>query len=93
LLRLKGELSLRQASGQAEFNAEQSLSAALGLARRQGALALELRAALSLARLRVTQDQHNAAKQILTPIYDRFTEGFETADLRAARGLIEGLQS
>ena len=91
LLRLKGELLLRR--GQSGSGAEQSFSAALCLARRQGALALELRAALSFARLRVTQGRHDEAGRILTPIYDRFTEGFGTADLRAARGMLEALPS
>ena len=91
LLRLKGELLLRQAIGQSGSSAEQSFSAALCLARRQGALALELRTALSLARLRVSQARHDEARRILTPIYDRFTEGFETPDLRAARDMLEAL--
>jgi len=91
LLRLKGELSLRRAIGQSGSAAEQCFSAALCLARRQGSLALQLRAALSLARLRVTQNRHEEARQILTPIYDRFTEGFRTADLRAARGMLQAL--
>jgi ATP/maltotriose-dependent transcriptional regulator MalT len=93
LLRLKGELLLRQAIGQSGSSAEQSFAAALCLARRQGALALELRAALSLARLRVTQGRHDEAKRILMRVYNRFTEGFGTADLRAARGLLEALPS
>jgi predicted ATPase len=91
LLRLKGELLLRQAIGQSGSGAEHSFSAALCLARRQGALALELRAALSLARLRVIQGRHDEARQILAPIYDRFTEGFGTPDLRAARGVLDAL--
>jgi predicted ATPase len=91
LLRLKGEFLLRPAVGQSGPGAEQSFSAALCLARRQGALALQLRAALSLARLRVTQGRHDEARRILTPIYDRFTEGFGAADLRAARGMLEAL--
>lgn len=91
LLRLKGELLLRQTVGQPGSDAEQSFSAALGLARRQGALALELRAALSLARLRVTQGRQDEARRLLAPIYDRFTEGFGTADLRAARDMLEAL--
>jgi predicted ATPase/DNA-binding winged helix-turn-helix (wHTH) protein len=91
LLRLKGELLLRQAIGQSGAGAEQSFSAALCLARRQGALALELRTALSLARLRVSQGRHDEARRILTPIYDRFTEGFETPDLRAARRMHDAL--
>jgi hypothetical protein len=44
--------------------------------------------ALSLARLRVTEGRHNDAKAILAPISDQFTEGFETADLRAARDIL-----
>jgi len=91
LLRLKGELLLRQAIGQSGSSAEQSFSAARRLARRQGALALELRVALSLARLRVTQGRHHEARQILMPLYDRFTEGFGTPDLCAARGMLEAL--
>jgi predicted ATPase len=89
LLRLKGELLLDQSGS----GAEQSFLAALCLARRQGALALELRAALSLARLRVTQGRHDEARRILTPLNGRFTEGFGTADLRAARGMLEALPS
>ena len=91
LLRLKGELLLRQAIGESGSSAEQSFSAGLCLARRQGALALELRVALSLARLRVTQGRHDEARRILTPLYDRFTEGFGTPDLCAARGMLEAL--
>jgi predicted ATPase len=86
LLRLKGEYLLRQAMGRPGVAAGQSFSAALRSAHRQGALALELRAALSLARLRVTEGRRSSARQILAPVYDRFTEGFGTADLRAARG-------
>ena len=93
LLRLRGELLLRQAIGQPWSGAEQSFSAALRMARRQEALALELRAALGLARLRVTQARHDEARRILAPIYDRFTEGFGTADLRAACGVLEALPS
>jgi hypothetical protein len=43
---------------------------------------------ISLARLRVTEGRHNDAKAILALIYDQFTEGFETADLRAARDIL-----
>jgi predicted ATPase len=91
LLRLKGELLLRQAIGQFVSGAEQSFSAALCLARRQGALALELRAALSLARLRVAQGRHDEARRILKPVYDRLTEGFGTTDLKAAKHLLTTL--
>jgi predicted ATPase len=93
LLRLKGELLLRHATGESGSGAEHRFLAALGLARRQGALALELRAALSLARLRVTEGRRDEARRILMPIYDRFTEGFGTVDLRAARGMLVALSS
>ena len=53
----------------------------------------ELRIALSLARLRVSQDRHIEAKQILTPVYKRFTDGYETTDLRIARAMLDGLAS
>jgi predicted ATPase len=92
LLRLKGELLPRQTIGQSESDAEQSFSAALCLARRQGALALELRAALSLARLHVTRCRNDEARQTLIPIYDRFTEGFDTTDLKAAAHLLATLR-
>jgi predicted ATPase len=91
LLRLKGELLPRQTIGQSGSDAEQSFSAALCLARRQGALALELRA-LSLARLHVTRCRNDEARQTLIPIYDRFTEGFDTTDLKAAAHLLATLR-
>jgi predicted ATPase/DNA-binding winged helix-turn-helix (wHTH) protein len=90
LLRIKGELLL--SPGVADrVAAEECFQRALGQARRQGALGWELRAALSLCRLRVTQGRHSEAKQILTPVYGRFTEGFETTDLRAAGELLNSL--
>jgi predicted ATPase len=58
---------------------------------REGALFWELRSAMSLARLRVKQDRPNDARQILAPVYDRFTEGFETADLHSARSILDSL--
>jgi non-specific serine/threonine protein kinase len=61
------------------------------VAREQNALFWELRLALSLARLRMTQGRHSEARQILAPVYDRFTEGFATSDLRAAKALLDAL--
>jgi predicted ATPase len=55
------------------------------LARRQGALAWELRTATSAAELLISQARAAEAPDILAPIYERFTEGFETGDIRAAR--------
>jgi predicted ATPase len=94
LLRLKGELLLRQSADQlkAEADAEQNFSAALCLAQQQGALSLELRVVLSLARLRVTQGRPDEARRLLAPIYNRFTEGFDTADLKVAKDLLMALQ-
>ena len=64
---------------------------ALDWARRQGALSWELRAATSLARLLSDQGRSADATALLQPVYDRFTEGFATADFKAARTLLEGL--
>jgi predicted ATPase len=61
------------------------------MAREQGALFWELRVALSLARLLRGQGRSADAGGILQPVYDRFTEGFETADLRSARALLDAL--
>ena len=88
---MKGELLLQGEGGKSTSAAEDCFSAALGLAREQGALFWELRAALSLARLRIRQDRQSAARAILAPVYDRFTEGFATADLTAAKALLDDL--
>jgi non-specific serine/threonine protein kinase len=61
------------------------------VAREQDALFWELRSAASLARLRLTQGRHSEARQILAPVYDRFTEGFGTADLLAARAMLDDI--
>jgi predicted ATPase len=89
LLRVRGGLLLMERAPEAAVMAEGHFGQALNWARRQGALFWELRVALSLARLRVTQSRHDEARRILAPIYDRFTEGFATPDLRAARSILE----
>jgi predicted ATPase len=71
---------------------EQNFQRALDWGRRQGALAWELRTATSLARLWRDQGNSAAAREVLQPVYDRFTEGFETADLRSARALLDTLR-
>jgi len=58
---------------------------------RQEAKALELRAAVSLARLWQQQGKRSAARELLAPIYGWFTEGFDTADLQDAKVLLEEL--
>jgi predicted ATPase len=73
--------------------AEDYFQRARDWARLQGALSWELRAATSLARLLRDQDRFAEALALLQPVYDRFTEGFETADLKAAKALLDSLQS
>jgi predicted ATPase len=72
--------------------AEDHFRQALDYARRQGALSWELRAVKSLARLWYGQDRRIEALALLQPVYDRFTEGFDTADLKSAKRLLETLQ-
>jgi predicted ATPase/DNA-binding winged helix-turn-helix (wHTH) protein len=91
LLRIKGEFLLREAGDNSLPVAEGWFREALQLARKQGAQAWELRTAFSLAGLKVRQGRREDARRILAPVYDRFTEGFETADLRSARTMLEAL--
>ena len=67
------------------------LTEALAVAKAQSALALELRLTIDLARLLAEGGQRDQARRDLALVYGRFTEGFETADLRTARELIEDL--
>jgi predicted ATPase len=64
---------------------------ALAVAREQSALAWELRSATALARLLAEDGRRDQARDTLAAVYDRFTEGFETADLRIAGRLIQDL--
>jgi predicted ATPase/DNA-binding winged helix-turn-helix (wHTH) protein len=91
LLRIKGSLVLDEGAPSATAVAEDHFLEALDLARQQGALSWELRSATSLARLWRDQGRHEAARALLAPVYDRFTEGFATSDLRAAKVLIDEL--
>jgi len=90
LTRLRGELLLSQTPA-AATEAEQSFHEALAMARRQAAKSLELRAAMSLARLWQQQGKQAAAHELLSGVYGWFTEGFDTADLRLARALLQEL--
>jgi len=92
LLRIKGELVLSEGGHDAVEAAEDHFRQAVDWAHRQGALSWELRAATSLARLWRDQNRTRAAREILAPVYDRFTEGFETTDLKAAKSLLDGLR-
>jgi predicted ATPase/DNA-binding winged helix-turn-helix (wHTH) protein len=88
LLHIRGELLLSQDSPRETAAAENYFRQALDLARSQGALSWELRAATSLARLLSAECRPADALAILQPVYDRFTEGFGTADLKAAKALL-----
>jgi predicted ATPase len=88
--RLRGILLLRQ-PGTSPAEAETWLQRALDVARRQEAKSLELRAAMSLARLWQQQDRSAEARDLLAPIYGWFTEGFNTVDLQEAKALLEAL--
>ena len=79
---------LRQGNSE---TAEELYRKALSIAREQEAKLWELRAAASLARLRRDQGRHAEARDILTPVYGWFTEGFDTADLKEAKALLDEL--
>jgi hypothetical protein len=91
LLRIKGELLLVQVAPGAAAIAEDHFRQALDLAHRQGALSWELRSAASLSRLLHDQGRTSEAMVLLQSVYDRFTEGFRTPDLTAARNLLPPL--
>jgi predicted ATPase len=106
LHRLEGELTLKQFGVRsAEFGvtnpqpptpapqveAEGHFLKALAVARRQQAKSLELRAAMSLARLWQQQGKKAEARQLLAPVYHWFTEGFDTKDLQEAKALLDVL--
>jgi hypothetical protein len=91
LLRLKGSLLVKMSSSNLAA-AEDCFRQSLDLARAQGALIWELRTAATLARVRAYQGDRAAALDVLEPVYARFTQGFETADVRAARALLDALR-
>ena len=90
LSRLQGELTLARAAGQ-QAEAEACFQQALDIAHRQEAKSLELRAAMSLARLWQQQGKRAEAHALLAPVYGWFTEGFDTADLQEAKALLDTL--
>jgi predicted ATPase len=90
LYRQRGEILLLLRPGDLPA-AEQAFDSALTIARRQQARSFELRAALSLARLRRDQGRCTEAGDLLAPVYGWFTEGFDTPDLREAKALLDGL--
>ncbi len=94
LYRLRGELLLQSGTTSMEVGteAEASLQQALAIARQQEAKSLELRAAMSLARLWQQQGRITEARQVLAGIYGWFTEGFDTPDLQDAKTLLDNLR-
>jgi predicted ATPase/class 3 adenylate cyclase len=97
LYQLKGELLLTAEGGQEGtrqpwLEAERCFHQALTVARRQQAKSFELRATTSLSRLWQREGKQAAARELLTPIYNWFAEGFDTADLQDARALLRELR-
>jgi predicted ATPase len=89
--RLKGELLLKQNDSNIE-EAENCLRSAIEIAREQSAKSWELRATTSLAQLLKKQGYRDEARSMLADIYNWFTEGFDTADLKDAKALLEELK-
>jgi predicted ATPase len=88
--RVWGDISLAQ-SPENPGDAESRYLKSLDIARAQGAKSLELRGATSLAHLRAIQGRKKEAREVLAPVFDWFSEGFETADLKKAAHLLEEL--
>jgi predicted ATPase len=89
MMRIKGEIL---ASRSQSCEAETWFSRSMDLARGQSALAWELRTATSLAQLWASQGRCDEARRLLRPVYDRFTEGFDTPDLKTAKRLLDELK-
>ena len=90
LYQVHAELLLH-AHGSTDESAEASLRCALAAAREQSAKGWELRAATSLARLWLNRRKRREARDVLAPVYDWFTEGFDTPDLKEAKALLNEL--
>jgi predicted ATPase len=93
LLRIKGAVVLQRGAAHAAAMAEDDFVKSIQLARRQEALAWELRTATSLARLWWNQGRISEAYETLSPIYGCFREGCGTDDLGAAKGLLGQLSA
>ena len=91
LYRLQGALLVQQSSDN-PTEAETCFHHAMAIAQNQSAKSWELRAATSLSKLWQQQGKRQAAHDLLAPVYDWFTEGFDTADLKDAKALLEELE-
>ena len=89
--RTVGEITLLSPESDVE-KAEAHFERALAVARQQQAKSWELRAAMSMARLRRDQGKRQEAHDLLAPVYSWFTEGFDTLDLKEAKALLERLK-
>src|SRR5262249_35836825 len=87
-LRIRGELRLKQGNRQL---AEADFRDSIAMARSMGAKAWELRTTMSLAGLLDNQGRRDEARMMLTDIYNWFTEGFDTADLKDSKTLLDEL--
>lgn len=88
--RVAGEIALK-APDRDQAQAEDYFRRALAVAREQQAKSLELRAAMSLARLLRDQGRRAEARELLAPVYGWFSEGFDTLDLKEAKALLAEL--
>jgi predicted ATPase len=91
LLRVKGNLLLSMPQPRAD-EAEMQFVHSLELSRRQGARACELRTATDLTRLMAAQGRYEGARALLQPVFARFDEGLDTADLKSAERLLATLR-
>jgi predicted ATPase len=87
LFRIEGEI--RRQVGAPDVQVEACFAKAIEWATQQQAMSFKLRATMSLARLWHDRGRHMEARDLLAPIYDWFTEGFDTSDLKAAKALLD----
>jgi predicted ATPase len=90
LFLLRGALATSVGDG---ITAERNYQQALDVSQRRSARVYQLRAATAMARLWRDQGKRDAARELLAPVYGWFTEGFDTLDLKEAKGLLEELSS
>ena len=88
---LTGGKAVVEAESPAVTNAEGCFNESIKIAQRQKAKSLELRTAISMAHLYQNQGRLKEARSLLAQIYDKFTEGFDTMDLREAKALLNEL--
>ena len=91
VLRLQGDLALQQYGSDAAAETEALFRRSIGVARAQEAKLWELRSTVSLGRLWRDQGKMTGAHNLLVPVYEWFTEGFDTPDLKDAKALLDEL--